>query len=42
MRMPKDQEEQLQINQMEWNDITVEELQVNMTIAANWKSPGPD
>ena len=38
----KDQEEQLQINQMEWNDITVEELQVNMTRAANWKSPGPD
>ena len=31
----KDQEEQLQINQMEWNDITVEELQVNMTRAAN-------
>ena len=27
---------------MEWNDITVEELQVNMTRAANWKSPGPD
>ena len=38
----KDQEEQLQINQMEWNNITVEELQVNMTRAANWKSPGPD
>ena len=38
----KDQEEQLQINQMEWNDITVEELQVNMNRAANWKSPGPD
>ena len=29
--------EQLQINQMEWNDITV-----NMTRAANWKSPGSD
>ena len=38
----KDQEEQLQINQMEWNDIKVEELQVNMTRAANRKSPGPD
>ena len=24
---------------MEWNDLTVEELRVNMT---NWKSPGPD
>ena len=27
---------------MEWNDITVEELQVNMTRAANWKFPGLD
>ena len=24
---------------MEWKDLTVEELRVNMTIAANWKSP---
>ena len=31
-----------QINQMEWKDITVEELRVNMTRAANWKSPGPN
>ena len=39
----KDQEEQLQqINQMEWKDLTVEELRVNLTRAANWKSPGPD
>ena len=39
----KDQEEELQqINQMEWKDLTVEELRVNMTRAANWKSPGPD
>ena len=39
----KDQEEELQqINQMEWKDLTVEELSVNMTRAANWKSPGPD
>ena len=39
----KDQEEELQqINQMEWKDLTVEELKVNMTTAANWKSPGPD
>ena len=38
-----DQEEELQeINQMEWKDLTVEELRVNMTRAANWKSPGPD
>ena len=28
--------------QMEWRDLTVEELRVNMTRAANWKSPGPD
>ena len=27
---------------MEWNDISVEELQVSMTRAASWKSPGPD
>ena len=27
---------------MEWKDITFEELRVNMTGAANWKSPGPD
>ena len=39
----KDQEEELQqINQMEWKDLTVEGLRVNMTRAANWKSPGPD
>ena len=39
----KDQEEELQqINQMEWKDLTVEEVRVNMTRAANWKSPGPD
>ena len=39
----KDQEEELQqINQMEWKDLTVEELRVNMTRAANLKSPGPD
>ena len=25
---------------MEWKDFTVEELRVNMTRAANWKSPG--
>ena len=38
-----DQEEELQqINQMEWKDLTVEELRLNMTRAANWKSPGPD
>ena len=38
-----DQEEELQqINQIEWKDLTVEELRVNMTRAANWKSPGPD
>ena len=30
------------INQMEWKDFTVEELRVNITRAANWKSPGPD
>ena len=31
----KDQEEELQqINQMEWKDLTVEELRVNMTRAA--------
>ena len=30
------------MNQMEWKDLTVEELRVNMTRAANWKSPGPD
>ena len=29
MRMP--QEERLQFNQIEWKDITVEKLQVNMT-----------
>ena len=35
----KDQEEELQqINQMEWKDLTVEELRVNMPRAANWKS----
>ena len=39
----KDQEEELQqINHMELMDLTVEELRVNMTRAANWKSPGPD
>ena len=39
----KDQEEELQqINWMEWKDLTVEELRVNMTRAANCKSPGPD
>ena len=39
----KDQEEELQqINQMEWKDLTHQELRVNMTRAANWKSPGPD
>ena len=39
----KDQEEELQqINQMEWKDLTVEEFRVNMTRAANRKSPGPD
>ena len=39
----KDQEEELQqINQMEWKDLTVEELRVNMTRAAYWKPPGPD
>ena len=39
----KDQEEELQqINQVEWKDLTVEELRVNMARAANWKSPGPD
>ena len=27
---------------MEWKDLTVEDLRVNMTRAANWKSPGPD
>ena len=27
---------------MEWKDLTVEELRVNMTRAAKWKSPGPD
>ena len=27
---------------MEWKDLTVEELRVNMTRAANWKSPGSD
>ena len=38
-----DQEEKLQqSNQMERKDLTVEELRVNMTRAANWKSPGPD
>ena len=31
-----------QINQMEWKDLTVEELRVNMTRTTNWKSPGPD
>ena len=39
----KEQEEELQqINQMGWKDLTVEEFRVNMTRAANWKSPGPD
>ena len=39
----KDQEEELQqINQMEWKDLTVEELRFNMNRAANWKSPGPN
>ena len=31
----KDQEQQLQINPMEWTNITDEELQVNLTRAAN-------
>ena len=39
----KDQQEDLKdINQMEWKYFTVEELRVNITRAANWKSPGPD
>ena len=39
----KDQQEELKdTNQMEWKDFTVEELRVNITRAANWKSPGPD
>ena len=38
----KDQEKELQqINQMECKDLTVEEHRVNMTRAANWKSPEP-
>ena len=27
---------------MEWKDFTVEELRINITRAANWKSSGPD
>ena len=27
---------------MEWKDLTSKELRVNMTRAANWKSPGSD
>ena len=27
---------------MEWKDLTVEELRVNMTRTVNWNSPGPD
>ena len=27
---------------MEWEDFTVEELRVNITRAASWRSPGPD
>ena len=39
----KDQQEELKgINQMEWKDFTVEELRVNITRVANFKSPGPD
>ena len=39
----KDQQEELKdTNQMEWKDFAVEELRVNITRAANWKSPGPD
>ena len=39
----KGKEKELQeINQMEWKDLTVEELMVNMPRAANWKSPGPN
>ena len=39
----KDQEEELKdINQMEWKELTVEELEVKITRAANWKFPGQD
>ena len=39
----KVQEEELQlINQMEWKNLIVKELRVNMTRSTNWKSPGPD
>ena len=30
------------LTRWEWKDLTVEELRVNMTRAAYWKSPGPD
>ena len=39
----KDQQEELKdINQMKGKDMTLEELRVNTTRKANWKSPGPD
>ena len=39
----RDQEKELKdINQMEWKELTVEELKVNITRAANWKFPRPD
>ena len=39
----EDQEEKLQqINQMEWKDLTGDDLRVNMTRTANGKSSGPD
>ena len=38
----KDKEELKDVKQMEWKELTVEELKVNITRGANWMSPGPD
>ena len=39
----KEWEEELQqISQIEWKDLTLEELRVNMTRVPKWKAPVPD
>ena len=39
----KEQEQECkELIQMEWKELTVEELRSNVTRTANWKLPGPD
>ena len=39
----KEQEEELKnLKEMEWEELTVDELKANIARASNWKCPGPD